>query len=94
MTTAFASKGTMRAFKPNRAERKMGIIVKRACRCTICGSPADRYVGGYQCHKDRNHIGDPYIGMFGDMTFPGGEKIDKEIARKRKQRRQGIVAEY
>lgn len=58
-------------FTPTEEEKKAGIKVKNAVTCTVCGSPADLLtVGLYQCQKNYAHIGDCYVGIFTDLTYP------------------------
>ncbi len=45
-------------------------IVKNATRCRICGNPADRYLNHFQCQKNPSHIGDIFVGIFSDMSYP------------------------
>ena len=45
-------------------------IVKNARRCGICGNQADRYVNRFQCQNNQSHIGDLFVGIFSDLTYP------------------------
>lgn len=45
-------------------------IVKKAVNCSICGSNADRWRGGFQCQSAPGHIADLNTGIFSDCTFP------------------------
>ena len=46
-------------------------IVKNAVKCDICQSPADLINGAYyQCQKNSSHLGDVFVGIFTDMSYP------------------------
>lgn len=45
-------------------------VVKNAVRCQICQAPADRHPWGFQCQQNPNHVGDPVVGIFSDLTPP------------------------
>jgi len=56
--------------KPTPEERERGIIVKKAVRCTVCGSAADRYQHLFQCQTNPAHIADLVTGIFSDHSYP------------------------
>lgn len=44
---------------------------KNAVTCTICNSPADLVSGThYECPKNPAHMGDTFVGIFNDLTYP------------------------
>lgn len=48
------------------------IKTANAVRCTICGANADLMkVGIYVCRDNPAHIGDTFVGIFSDLTYPG-----------------------
>ncbi|MCA9496518.1 MAG: hypothetical protein KC589_06235 [Nanoarchaeota archaeon] len=47
-----------------------GLIVKNAVRCGVCGNLADRYVNRFQCQNNPSHIGDLFVGIFSDLSYP------------------------
>lgn len=62
------------------------VIIKNVMRCGICQSPADR-IGGpekvyghhnpnwyYRCQANPNHIADPFVAIFSDLSFPNIRK--------------------
>ena len=56
--------------KPTDEEYAAGMRCKNVMRCSICQAPADRYDYGYQCRAHPGHIGDPFVGIFSDLTYP------------------------
>lgn len=46
-------------------------MVPNARQCTICGASADKMDYGYQCQAIFGHVGDLYVGIFTDLTYPG-----------------------
>jgi hypothetical protein len=60
----------------NIVENKMNDkpIVKNAVTCGVCQSPADRYKYLYVCQANPNHLGDLYVGIFTDLTYPEKDK--------------------
>lgn len=49
----------------------MGDRVKNAVRCTICGGSADLLsCGVYECQNNKNHLGDTFVGIFTDLSYP------------------------
>ena len=53
-------------------------IVKNAVRCGICNASADRYSTYFQCSENPNHVGDLYVGIFSDLTFPEKELTSEQ----------------
>lgn len=46
-------------------------IVKNAVQCGLCGAPADLHNRMYyQCQKNPNHVGDTWVGIFSDLSYP------------------------
>ena len=46
-------------------------IIKNVVTCTICQNSADLIEGAYyQCQKNKCHIGDIFVGIFSDLTYP------------------------
>lgn len=44
-------------------------VVKNACRCTLCGAPADRYPSFFQCQNEPGHVADLNTGIFTDLAY-------------------------
>lgn len=81
-------------FRPTKSERKNGMLCKRACQCTLCGSPADRYHWGFQCQKHQGHMADGFVGIFSDLTHPRQDEVVDHMKERRRQWRladKGIV---
>jgi hypothetical protein len=51
--------------------------VRNAVTCRICRSPADRHHTFYQCQANPAHLGDLYVGIFSDLTYPEQSTGDK-----------------
>jgi hypothetical protein len=49
-----------------------------AYTCNICGSPADLVNGAfYECQQNKNHLGDTFVGIFSDLTYPQNPQSNK-----------------
>ena len=47
------------------------IKTKDAVQCSICQSNADlMHVGIYVCQANNAHVGDTFVGIFTDLTYP------------------------
>ena len=57
-------------FTPTEKEELEGVITKNAVTCSVCSSPTDRFINYFQCQKNPNHLGDLFVGIFSDLTFP------------------------
>ena len=55
-------------FEPSDDEKGQGMLIKNACRCKICGGPADRYAWAFQCRNNPGHVADFYTGIFSDCS--------------------------
>ena len=53
-------------------------IVRNAVRCTLCGSSADKYGALYRCQANPCHVGDMFVGIFTDLTYPSEVACKKE----------------
>jgi len=45
-------------------------VVENAVRCTVCGANADRYGAIFICQANKAHLGDTFVGIFTDLTYP------------------------
>jgi hypothetical protein len=50
--------------------KKENPIVKNVCKCTLCGSLADRYSNRIECQTNSCHVADLLTGIFSDLTPP------------------------
>lgn len=44
--------------------------IVNARRCGVCGAGADRYEWGLQCQANPSHLGDSFLGIFSDHSWP------------------------
>lgn len=59
-------------------KNKYNTVVKNAVTCTLCHSPADLHNNCfYQCQKNPNHIGDTFVGIFTDLSWPERKKNER-----------------